>query len=110
MSAVKALRCEGSGLGVADACYLLLKLSGWVAITVCCVATVWLGVFVFLGEFSFGQTVLHLDNFSSRYLAADAARRAGFEQLFWAVSAVLFGLFALFRRHGLPAFRVNGKE
>ena len=100
----------GAERRLAGGCYLTLKLAGWIAITACCVASVWVGMFVLLGELSFARTVLHIDNFAARYLAADASRREGFERLFWILSAVLFALFALFRRHGLPAFRFNSKE
>ncbi len=95
---------------MAESCYFALKLAGWTAVTACCVAAVWIGVFVFLGEFSFARTVLHLDNFASRYLAANTGRRAGFEEIFWIVSAALFALFGLLRRHGLPNLRSNSKE
>lgn len=95
---------------LADCCYIGLKLTGWIAVTGCCVVASWASVFLFLGEFDFGRTLLHLDNFASRYLAADAARRDGVEQGFWIVSAGIFALVGFMRRHGLPAFRFNGKE
>lgn len=106
-----ALPLSGGGQSrLADCCYIGLKLTGWIAVTCCCVMACWVSVFLFLGEFDFGRAVLHLDNFASRYLAADAARRARFEQAFWILSAAIFALVGFFRRHGLPAFRFNGKE
>lgn len=110
MNARTILVRDGGETRLAGGCYLALKLAGWIAITACCVASVWVGVFVFLGEFDFAQTMLHIDNLAARYLAADPGRREGFERLFWVLSAVMFALFALFRRHGLPAFRFNSKE
>jgi hypothetical protein len=59
----------------ADACYLALRVSGWLAVTLACVAASGLLFFVMLGEFSFRGTVLQLENFASRYVAADGAER-----------------------------------
>ena len=110
MNAAALPRSGGGQSKLADCCYIGLKLTGWLAVTGCCVVACWVGVFLLLGEFDFGRTVLHLDNFAARYLAADTARRADFEQGFWLSSAATFALVGFFRRHGLPAFRFNGKE
>jgi hypothetical protein len=47
-------------------------------VTLACVAALWLLFFVALGNFGFGGTVLQLENFASRYVAADGARQDRF--------------------------------
>ena len=86
---------------LADGCYLALRLTGWLAVTLGCVAALWLLFFVALGNFSFSGTVVQLDNFASRYIAADAARQDRFRLFFWLASAALFAVLAFFRRHSL---------
>ena len=86
---------------VADTCYLVLRLTGWLAVTLGCVAALWLLFFVALGNFGFSATVLQLDNFASRYVAADGARQDRFRLLFWLASGALFAGVGFFRRHSL---------
>jgi hypothetical protein len=99
---------------LADACCLALRLSGWLAVTLGCVAALWLLFFVALGNFSFSGTVLQLDNFASRYVAADTTRQDRFRLFFWLASAALFAAVAFFRRHSLrdlsPAANPTCKE
>lgn len=85
----------------ADGCYLALRVTGWLAVTSACVAALWLLFFVMLGNFSFAGTVLQIENFASRYVAADGARQDRFRLMFWLASAGLFVLAAFFRRHSL---------
>jgi hypothetical protein len=95
---------------LADGCYLALRLTGWLAVTLGCVAALWLLLFAALGNFSFSGTVLQIDNFASRYVAADAARQDRFRLFFWLASAAL----TFFRRHSLvdlsPAANPTCKE
>lgn len=84
-----------------DACYLALRVTGWLAVTSACVAALWLLFFVMLGDFSFAGTVLQIENFASRYVVADVARQDRFRLMFWLASAALFVLVAFFRRHSL---------
>jgi hypothetical protein len=91
---------------VADTCYLALRLTGWLAVTLGCVAALWLLFFVALGNFGFSATVLQLDNFASRYVAADGARQDRFRLFFWLASAALFAGVAFFRRHSLSGLGV----
>jgi hypothetical protein len=91
----------------ADACYLALRVTGWLAVTLACVASLWLLFFVMLGDFSFAGTVLQLENFASRYVAADGARQDRFRLLFWLASTGLFVLVAFFRRHSLGRMAAN---
>ncbi|WP_244970570.1 hypothetical protein [Novosphingobium aerophilum] len=86
---------------LADACYHSLRLIGWLAVTLACVAAVWLLFFAALGNFSFGGTVLQLENFASRYVAASAERQDRFAHVFWLTSAGLFAAVGYFRRHSL---------
>jgi hypothetical protein len=95
---------------IADTCYLALRLTGWLAVTLACVAALWLLFFVALGNFGFTATVLQLDNFASRYVAADGARQDRFRLFFWLASAALFAGVGFFRRHslrgiGMPAIQ-----
>ena len=85
----------------ADACYLALRVTGWLAVTSACVAALWLLFFVTLGDFSFAGTVMQIENFASRYVVADGARQDRFRLLFWVASTGLFVLVAFFRRHSL---------
>lgn len=101
MPAVESLPPVLRGSRFADTCYLALRLIGWLAVTLCCVAALWLLFFVALGNFGFSATVLQLDNFASRYIAATAARQDRFRLLFWLASAALFAGVAFFRRHSL---------
>ena len=86
---------------LADACYHGLRLAGWLAVTLGCVAALWLLFFAALGNFNFGGTVLQLENFASRYVAASAERQDRFAHLFWLTSAGLFAAVGFFRRHSL---------
>ena len=93
---------------LADACYQALRLTGWLAVTFACVAALWLLFFAALGNFSFGGTVLQLENFASRYVAASAERQARFAHDFWLTSAGLFAAVGYFRRHSLLTRRTAG--
>lgn len=86
---------------LADACYHGLRLAGWLAVTLGCVAALWLLFFAALGNFSFGGTVLQIENFASRYVAASAERQDHFSRFFWLTSAGLFVAVGFFRRHSL---------
>ncbi|WP_245829369.1 hypothetical protein [Novosphingobium mathurense] len=88
-------------MSLADACYHGLRLIGWLAVTLGCVAALWLLFFAALGNFRFGGTVLQLENFASRYVAASAERQDRFAHCFWLTSAGLFAAVGFFRRHSL---------
>lgn len=94
----------------ADACYAVLRLSGWLATSAAIVAALWTLFFVMLGEFTFAGAVLHLGNFAARYVAADLERRAAFETQFWTASAVLFLVIGVLRRHALRDLIPHSKE
>jgi hypothetical protein len=92
------------------ACYLALRLAGWLATCTGLVAALWALLFVLLGEFTFAGFVLHLDNFAARYVAAEPERRAAFETQFWIASGLLFFVVGVLRRHGLPDLASQAKE
>lgn len=95
---------------LADLCYGLLKLSGWAVVTASCVVAAYAILFFMLGEFSVAGLVVHLDNFTSRYLAADAVRRARFDASLAAVNIALFVIIGFFRRHSLLPLNACKKE
>lgn len=99
MNALIASPCRP--IRLADACYHGLRVAGWLSVTLGCVAALWLLFFAALGNFRFGGTVLQLENFASRYVAASAERRDGFAHFFWLTSAGLFAAVGFFRRHSL---------
>jgi len=94
----------------ADACYAALRLAGWLTTSSAIVAALWVLFFVMLGEFTFAGTVLHLDNFAARYVAADFERRAAFEAQFWIASGVLCLVVGVLRRHALRDLIPYSKE
>lgn len=95
---------------VADTCYIALRLTGWLAVTLGCVAALWLLLFAALGNFGFSATVLQLDNFASRYVAADGARQDRFRLFFWLASAALFAGVGFFRRHSLRGLGATANQ
>ncbi len=94
----------------ADACYVALRLAGWLATCTAIVAALWVLFFVLLGEFTFSGAVLHLENFASRFVAADAQRQAAFEAQFWIASGVLLLIVGVLRRHALADLLPPKKE
>ena len=95
-------RLVPSSVQVQDTCHLGLCLAGWLLINICCTGAIWLALFIVLGEFTLSGTLLHLDNFASRYLAAEAAHQAHLRSQFWIASAVLFLGLAVLRAGSLP--------
>lgn len=96
------LRLVPSAAKVQDTCHTGLCLAGWLLVNTCCTGAVWLALFVVLGQFTLTGTLLHLDNFASRYLAADAARQEHLHHQFWIASTVLFLGLAVLRAGSLP--------
>lgn len=96
--------------GLQNACYVLLRLSGWLTVTIACVIGLWTAFFAALGQFTFSGTMLHLGNFAARYVAAGAERQDAFRALFWAWSAGLFIAVGFFRRRALANLVNQTKE
>lgn len=90
MEVLPALR-----MGVADAAYILLRVSGWTAMTLLASFGVGILFFLMLGNFTALGFFSQIANLGTRFVAADEARRAGFaDQLFWAwmIALALVGL------------------
>lgn len=94
----------------ADVCYVALRLAGWIATCTAIVAALWVLFFVLLGEFTFAGAVMHLDNFASRFVAADSQRQAAFEAQFWVASGVLLLIVGVLRWHALADLLPLKKE
>lgn len=95
---------------VSDLCFAFLKAVAWAVVTASCVVACFVLFFLMLGDFSFARFVGHLDNFTARYLAADAARRALFEGQLGLVCFALFALVGFFRRHSLFPLIIRTEE
>ena len=88
-----------------------LRLIGWLATTL--LATLGVGALCFfvLGGFVLDGTILQLDNLTSRFLAADAARREQFEGIVFGSLLIGFAMIGFFRRASLlSAFNISGDE
>lgn len=97
-----ARRARSSAHRTQGACHAGLCLAGWLLVTLCCTGATWLAAFMCLGQFSFSGTLLQLDNFASRYLAADLIRQAHITDVFWRASVLIFLVIAVLRRGSLP--------
>ena len=88
-------------VGLALACYLIVRVCAWLAANIVGGLGIMVLMLLALGGGSIAGAFTHLDNLSSRYLAADPARRLAFDhQLLWIV--LLAGFAILLIR--LPAF------
>ena len=88
-------------VGIALACYILVRVCAWLAANIVGGFGVMVLMLLGLSGGSIEGAFTHLDNLSSRYLAADPARRLAFDhQLLWIV--LLAGFAILLIR--LPAF------
>jgi len=97
--------------GRQDALLVGLRLAGWLATSVMATLGVATLFFVLLGSFTLPGTMLQLDNLASRYLEADAARRAQFHAIICVVLGSSFALISFFRRASLrAAFDVTGGD
>ena len=90
--------------------YWFLRTLGWASVSLACVIALNVLFFVMLGNFSIEGLLYQLDNFGSRYLGADSARRAEFGQIWLFTNVLLFAFVALFRRHSLLNLSPTAKE
>ena len=94
-----------------DVLVIVLRLSGWMTTTLMATLGIATLFFLILGSFTLSGTMLQLDNLTSRYLVADAARQAQFNSIAHAVLGHSFALIAFFRRASLrAAFTVTGGD
>ena len=64
---------------MADAAYVVLTVSGWIAGNVLGVLGCAVGMFLVISHGDLNAFFLHLDNLTSRYVAADFGRREAFQ-------------------------------
>jgi hypothetical protein len=78
-----------------------LRLTGWAAVTLLASLGLVTLLFVTLGGFTPSGTMAQLDNLASRYVAADAARRAQFDGFLLTALVLFTACIAFFRRPSL---------
>lgn len=112
MSALSQTRAAASPVRVSQDVMLIgLRLSGWLATNTLATLGIATLLFFVLGSFTLRGMMVHLDNLTSRFLAADAARQGQFEGLVFGAVLIGFVLIGFFRRTSLlAAFDVTGDE
>ena len=91
-------------------CFWLLRILGWAAVCTACVVSLNVLFFVMLGNFTVEGLLYQLENFGSRYVAADSVRRAEFATTWLVANIALFSFVGLFRRHSLFSHSSKMKE
>ena len=86
---------------VADSCYLLLRLSGWLAVSTLATLGFYVMFFLLLGNLTAEGFFAQLANIANRFGAADAERRAAFIGQVSIISGLLFLFVAAARSHSL---------
>ncbi|MEP9404304.1 hypothetical protein [Sphingomonas sp. VNH70] len=81
--------------------YLALHWSGLLASTLLMSWGVFVLFFLVIGSFSLDGAMLHLDNFASRYVAADADRLMRFKAMLATIHLVVFATILFLRRGSL---------
>ena len=66
---------------IGDACYILLRVSGWMAMTLLATFGVAILFFLMLGDFTALGFFSQVANLGTRFVAADQARRAAFGEI-----------------------------
>lgn len=112
MSALSQSRGSASPVKVSQDLMLVgLRLSGWLATNTLATLGIATLLFFVLGSFTLRGMMVHLDNLTSRFLAAEAARQGQFEAIVFGAVLVAFVLIGFFRRTSLlAAFDVTGEE
>ncbi|NBW75739.1 MAG: hypothetical protein EBR34_08060 [Sphingomonadaceae bacterium] len=110
LSYIPSAERDADRISLGDALYLLLGLLGWSVVTCACVIGFWALFFAFLGEFDFSQAVMHIENFASRYVAADAVRQGEFRETFWLTSGIGFVVVGLLRQRSFGRIWKRLKE
>lgn len=87
-----------------------LRLIGWLATTLLATLGVAALAFFVLGGFVLDGTILQLDNLTSRFIAADAARREQFEGIVFGSLLIGFVMIGFFRRASLFSAFIIGDE
>ena len=87
----------------ANACYLALRLTGWLAVTGLATLGLFVVFFLLLGDMGADGFFAQLANLANRYGAAEPARQASFLDLVGTVAAILFAGVAAARWRSLAA-------
>jgi hypothetical protein len=88
---------------VADLCYFVLRLAGWLALTALATFGLYAVFFMALGAFSAEGFFAHLANLSTRFGDAEPARQALFVRQLAVVTLVLFLTVSAARYRSLAA-------
>ena len=94
----------GPHVRLADACYLLLSTSLWLANSLLAALGTVLGMAILIAGCSPAIFFAHVDNLARHYLAADLARRAQFDHQALALLGTIVALFLIAR---LPPFALR---
>jgi len=81
--------------------YFGLHFAGFMATTLLMTWGVFVLFFLLIGSFSLDGMMNHLQNMTSRYLAADAGRLDQFKMIVGIVHMVISGAIMFFRRHAI---------
>jgi len=81
--------------------YFGLHFAGFLATTLLMTWGVFVLFFLLIGSFSLDGMMNHLQNMTSRYLAADAGRLDQFKMIVGIVHMVISGAIIFFRRHAI---------
>ena len=81
--------------------YFGLHFAGFMATTLLMTWGVFVLFFLLIGSFSLDGMMNHLQNMTSRYLAADAGRLDQFKMIVGIVHMVITGAIIFFRRHAI---------
>jgi hypothetical protein len=81
--------------------YFGLHFAGFLATTLLMTWGVFVLFFLLIGSFSLDGMMNHLQNMTSRYLAADAGRLDQFKMIVGVVHMVISGAIIFFRRHAI---------
>lgn len=94
---------------IADTSYVALRFSGWLAMTTLAAMGVTVLFFLMLGNFTPIGFFSQIANLGSRFVSADAVRRATFVGELRIVAILIFGVIALLRWQLLIAILVPSK-
>jgi len=81
--------------------YFGLHMAGFLATTLLMTWGLFVFFFLAIGGFSLGGMMNHVQNLTSRYLSADAARIMDFKMVLFEVHFVLSAAIIFFRRHAI---------
>lgn len=96
------------GLNWGAIAYHGLRAMGWAATNLLVVLGLYVGFLALLGNLAFDGIFLQMNNLATRYLAADAGRRASFQLLLAGLTAVLFLIVGILRWHALVRAEPSG--